>query len=171
MQDDKLAADEARRTVQHEAVKSNVEREVNADIAREAARPLHGEREVVNEVATEMRGRAIRERVDTERQIDTARGAARASQVVDYLFYVIYTVLVARFVLVLLAANTSNAFVQFVTAVSDPFYAPFRDIVRDPSSDGFTFSFSLLIAIGAYMVLHAGVNGLLRLFAHRKTSV
>lgn len=171
MHDEKLAADENRRIAQHEAVKTTVEDDVNARVAADAAQPRRGERQVINEVADDMRGRALRETVQTEREIDRARGAARGSQVVDYLFYVVYTLLVARFVLVLLDANRANGFVQFVNAVSDPFYAPFRDIVRDPSSNGFTFSFSILLAIAAYMVLHAGVNGLLRLVAHRKTSV
>jgi uncharacterized protein YggT (Ycf19 family) len=169
--DDKLAEDEARRSLQHDAVRTQVDSDVNAEIAGRAAAPLPGESAAVREVAQEMRGKALRDTVQTERQIDVARGAARGSQVVDYIFYVVYTVLIARFILVLLDANQRNAFVQFVNAISDPFYAPFRDIVRDPASDGFTFSFSILIAIAAYMVLHAGVNGLLRMLAHRKTSI
>jgi uncharacterized protein YggT (Ycf19 family) len=171
MQDDKLAADESRRIAQHEAVKATVEGDVNSKIAANATQPLSGERVVINEVAGEMRGRAIRETVQTERELDRARGAARGSQIIDYLFYVVYTVLFARFILVLLGANTANGFVQFVNTVSGPFYAPFRNIVRDPATDGFRFSFSILIAIAAYMVLHAGINGLLRMVAHRKTAV
>jgi uncharacterized protein YggT (Ycf19 family) len=171
MQDDKLAADESRRIAQHEAVKATVESDVNSKIAANATQPLSGERAVINEVAGEMRGRAIRETVQTERELDRARGAARGSQIIDYLFYVVYTLLGARFILVLLGANTANGFVQFVNTVSGPFYAPFRNIVRDPATDGFRFSFSILIAIAAYMVLHAGVNGLLRMMAHRKTAV
>lgn len=171
MHDDKLAADESRRIMQHEAVKSTVDDDVNARIASTATRPLRGEREVITEVADELRGRAIRDTVQTDRELDRARAAARGSQVVDYLFFVVYTVLLGRFVLVLLDANQANAFVQFVNTISNPFYAPFRDIVRNPSSDGFTFSFSILIAIAAYAVLHAAINGLFRMMAHRKTSV
>ncbi len=40
--DDKLAADEARRSVQHESVKAQVEGEVQAEIADQAQAPAAG---------------------------------------------------------------------------------------------------------------------------------
>jgi len=77
-----------------------------------------------------------------------------------------------RFLLALLAARSSAGFVQFIVAVSNPFYAPFRGIVASPSTDqGHTLLLPIVVAIIAYILLHLGINALLRLFAHRKTQI
>jgi hypothetical protein len=56
--------------------------------------------------------------------------------------------------------------------VTAPFYAPFRGIVGTPSVEGgFTLALPVLIAIVVYMLLHMGINGLLRMAAHRKTEI
>ncbi len=41
MDDNKLAADEARRSVQHDSVKAQVEGDVNAEIAQQASQAPH----------------------------------------------------------------------------------------------------------------------------------
>ena len=172
MQDDKLAADEARRLAQHEALKAGVEGDVNAEIAERADRTTRPEAERMEQVAGEFRGKAINEVVDTEREVERARGMARISQVVDYIFYVIYALLAIRFLLALLAARRSAGFVQLIYNVTDPFYAPFRGIVAEPTAEGGArFALSILLAIVVYVLLHLGINGLLRLIAHRKTEI
>ena len=172
MQDDKLAADEARRSMQHEALKAGVEGEVNAEIAARADRTTRPEAERMEQVAGEFRSKAIDEVVTTEREVERGRGAARISQVVDYIFYVIYALLAIRFLLALLAARRSAGFVQFIYTISAPFYAPFRGIVAEPTAEGGArFALSILLAIVVYAVLHLGINGLLRLIAHRKTEI
>ena len=55
---------------------------------------------------------------------------------------------------------------------SNPFYEPFRGIVSSPATgDGHTLVLPLVIAIIVYILLHLGINGLLRMFAQRKTAV
>jgi uncharacterized protein YggT (Ycf19 family) len=77
-----------------------------------------------------------------------------------------------RFLLALMAARSTAGFVRFVVAVSDPFYAPFRGIVASPQADGgHTLMLPIVVAIIAYVLLHLGINGLLRMFAHRKTEI
>lgn len=171
--DDKLAADEARRSVQHESVKANVEGEVQSEIAAEASQPVTaGEPERVRQVASEFRTKAVDEVIDTEREVERGRGAARISQIVDYIFYVIYALLGMRFLLALLAARSSAGFVQFIVTVTNPFYAPFRGIVASPRTDeGHTLLLPIVVAIIAYVLLHLAINGLLRMLAHRKTSI
>ncbi|HEY8188683.1 MAG TPA: YggT family protein [Pyrinomonadaceae bacterium] len=170
--DDKLAADEARRSVQHESVKSQVEGEVQAEIADHAQAPAAGESQKIKEVAGEFRSKAVNEVVDTEREVHRGRGAARVSQVVDYIFYVIYALLGMRFLLALLAARSNTGFVQFIVAVTNPFYLPFRGIVASPSTDqGHTLMMPIIIAIIAYLLLHLAINGILRMVAHRKTAI
>lgn len=172
MQDNKLAADEARREVQHESVKARVEGDVNAEIAARAERTTPAEAQQMEQVAGEFRGKAIDEVVGTEREVERARGMARVSQVVDYLFYVIYALLAIRLLLALLAARRTAGFVQLIHSVTDPLYAPFRGIVASPTAEGgYTLALPIVIALIVYALLHAGINGLLRLLAHRKTEI
>jgi len=173
MSDDKLAIEEARRAAQHDSVKSQVEGEVQAEIGERAAtKAAPGESQRIDQVAGEFRSKAVNEVVDTEREVQRSRGLARVSQIVDYIFYVIYALLGMRFLLALLAARSSAGFVQFVVTVSDPFYAPFRGIVASPQAgDGHTLMLPIVVAIIAYVLLHLGINGLLRMLAHRKTEI
>ncbi len=171
--DDKLAADEARRSVQHETVKAQVEGEVQSEIANQASQPATRDKpERIQQVAGEFRSKAVDEVVSTEREVERGRGAARVSQVVDYIFYVIYGLLGMRFLLALLAARSTAGFVQFIVTVTNPFYAPFRGIVASPSTDqGHTLLLPIVVAIIAYVLLHLAINGLLRMLAHRKTAI
>ena len=172
MEDNKLANEEARRAGQHGAVKSQVEGEVQAEIAERAAQTPPPEGERINQVAGQFRAKAVDEVVETEREVGRGRVAARVSQVVDYIFFVLYALLGLRFLLALLAARSSAGFVRFIVAVTDPFYRPFRGIVASPSTDsGHTLVIPLVIAIIVYVLLHLAINGLLRMIAHRKTAV
>jgi hypothetical protein len=172
MDDDKLALEEARRAGQHDLAKAQAEGEVQAEIAEQAAQTPRSERERIGALAGEFRAQAVDEVVETDRDVKRARGAARVSQVVDYIFFVIYGLLGLRFLLALLAARSSAGFVRFIVAVTDPFYRPFRGIVGSPTTDGgHTLMVPLIIAIVVYLLLHLAINGLLRIIAHRKTAV
>jgi hypothetical protein len=172
MNDDKLAFDEARRAAQHDAVKTQVEGEVHADIAEQAAQAPPRETNRVNALANDFRAKAVDEVVETERDVSRGRAAARVSQIVDYLFFILYALLGLRFLLALLAARSSAGFVRFIVAVTDPFYRPFRGIVGSPTTDsGHTLVLPLVIAIIVYVLLHLAINGLLRIIAHRKTAI
>jgi len=77
-----------------------------------------------------------------------------------------------RFLLALMAARSSAGFVQFIVTITNPFYAPFRGIVASPSTDqGHTLLLPIVVAMIAYVILHLAINGLLRMFAHRKTEI
>jgi hypothetical protein len=173
MNDDKLATEEARRAAQHGSVKSQVENEVQAEIGERAAvRTTADESQKIDHVAGEFRSKAVNEVVDTEREVERSRSLARVSQVVDYIFWIIYALLGMRFLLALLAARSSAGFVQFIVTVSNPFYVPFQGIVASPRTDGgHTLLLPIVIAIIAYALLHFAINGLLRMFAHRKTEI
>ena len=61
---------------------------------------------------------------------------------------------------------------QFIRAITGPFYAPFRGIVSSPTADGgATFVVPIVIAVVVYMMLHAAINGLLRMVGERKTTI
>jgi len=172
MNDDKLANEEARRAGQHGSVKAQVEGEVQAEIAERAAVAPPAEAEKIDQVAGDFRAKAVKEVVETEREVGRGRGAARVSQVIDYLFFVLYALLGLRFLLALLAARSGAGFVRFIVTVTDPFYEPFRGIVASPRTDGgHTLMMPLVVAIIAYVLLHLAINGILRMVAHRKTAV
>src|SRR4029453_14029602 len=158
MNDDKLALEEARRAAQHETVKAQVEGEVQAEISERAAqKTVPNEAQRIDNVAGQFKSKAVDEVIDTEQEVQRARGLARISQVVDYIFYVIYALLGMRFLLALLAARSSAGFVKFVVAVSDPFYAPFQGIVASPRTDaGHTLFLRIVVAIVVYFFLHLG---------------
>ena len=123
-------------------------------------------------IATDFRAKAVDEVVETEREVERARGLARVSQVVDYIFYLIYALLAIRLLLALMAARKSAGFTQFIYSVTDPFYAPFRGIVASPTTEnGSTLALPIVLALIVYALLHLGINGLLRLIAHRRTQI
>jgi hypothetical protein len=145
---------------------------VNADIADRAEHGAAAHGVSLDRVASDMRGGAISEVAGTGRELSRGRTVARVSQVTDYLFYLLYGLLGIRLVLSLVAARSGNGFVQFIDAVTNPFYSLFAGIVSSPTSDaGHTLVVPLIIALVVYALLHAAINGLLRMFVHRKTTV
>jgi len=169
--DNKVAIDEARRGTQHASMKAQVERDVNADIAHRAVQPTPAEASRLANVAGAFRGKAIDEVVGTDREVHRARSLARASQVLDYGFYVVYSLLTIRLVLALIGARQGAGFVQLIHAVTAPFYAMFRGIVASPTSGGNTLALPIVVALIVYAVLHIGIKALLRLIAHRRTEI
>lgn len=172
MVDNKLAEEEAHRTANYEAIKTEVKADVGGEIAAEAERPTVTQYEREKDIAVNMREKAINEVVETDREVERGRTAARISQIVDYVFFVIYGLLTIRLLLELFAARESAGFVKFVKSVTGLFYKPFEGIVASPSVEGgFTLALPIVIAIVVYMCLHLAINGILRMLAHRKTTV
>lgn len=171
VEDEKLAIDESRRVAHHEAMKGAVRSEVNERIAARADRLDPVDRAQADAVADEFRHKAVAEVVETESEIERARGVARISQVVDYLFYLIYAFIGLMILLDLMGANRSAGFYRFVSGVTSPLLAPFRGLIDDPSAAQVRFRFSYIVALIAYLLLHLAISGLLRLIAHRRTTV
>lgn len=82
---------------------------------------------------------------------------ARIKQVIYFIFGAINTLLIIRFVFLLLAANPASAFVRFVYALSQPFVAPFLGIFGEPVFDGSVIEWASLVAIAIYMLLAYGI--------------
>jgi hypothetical protein len=112
------------------------------------------------------------ELIETEVPVRDARRVAgrvsvlaRVSRVIDYLFGLLYALLLIRFVLVFFGARTGAGFFQIIRALTDVFYAPFQGLFPTTSIETGHFEWPLLVAVLGYMVLHAGIRGLLRLLA------
>lgn len=93
------------------------------------------------------------------------RTIALIARVLDYCFGLLYGVLAIRLVLELINARRTAGFYELIRSVTDPFYGPFKAIVPTDTVAGAHVVWPLAIAILAYMLLHAGLRGLLRLVA------
>ena len=160
--------DEERRMSSRQEVKASIDDDVNARIKRESARV---ESKELAGVAHELKQKSVREAAETERELGRGRTAARVSQIVDYLFYIIYGLIGLQFVLRLMGARPGNDFVQFVAGVSWPLLASFERIVGTPSVGAFQIQLSYLLALLVYILLHIAINGVFRIIAYRKVTV
>lgn len=171
VEDEKLAIDEARRVSSHESMKDAVRGEVHRDVISRAEQTDTPDRREAGELAGRLKEKATREVVETENEIERARGVARISQVIDYIFYLIYGIIGLEIILELIGANESNAFKNFIDMLAAPLVAPFAGLVDDPSRGQFQLRLSFMVALIVYLLLHLAINGLLRMIAHRKTTV
>ena len=87
------------------------------------------------------------------------------TQVVWYIFYVIETLLLFRFLLRLIGANPDAAFTQFIYALSLPFAGPFLYVIPAMQVAGTVFEWTTLLAMLVYWVLAWGI---VRLFVMGK---
>jgi len=91
----------------------------------------------------------------------TVRPLYRGTQIVWYIFYVVETLLLFRFLLRLIGANPDAAFTQLIYALSYPFAGPFLYVVRSTQVSGSVFEWTTLIAMLVYWVLAWGIVRLL----------
>src|SRR5262249_52520239 len=169
--DEKLAVDEARRTAQHESIKGEVREKVHADISREVDHSTPAERTGTAALADSLRRKAFEEVAASDTELERGKAFARVSQVVDYIFYLVYGIIGLEIVLDALGAHRSAGFKRFVDALAAPLLAPFQGLMSDPGVGRFRFMLSYVVALIVYILVHVAVNGLLRLFVQRKTAV
>lgn len=169
--DEKLAADEARKLQQHEAVKGEVREKVHAEISRQADDIRPREQQTAEALAGSLKRSAVREVAETEASIARARTIARVSQVVDYVFFLIYGIIALEIVLEALGARDNAGFKQFIDTLSAPLLAPFEGLMADPGAGSSRFMISYVVALIVYFLIHLAVKGLLRLFVQKKTTI
>jgi uncharacterized protein YggT (Ycf19 family) len=173
-EDEKLAFDESRRMADHAAVKGAVRSSVREQIAQDAERARSQGAppgEPAGALVDRFRGQAVSEVVQTDQEIGRARVVARISQLVDYIFCLIYGLIGLMILLDLVGANRGAGFYQLISRLTSPLLAAFRGLVDDPSAEHVRFRLSYLVALFVYALLHVAINGMLRIIAHRRTSV
>jgi hypothetical protein len=84
---------------------------------------------------------------------ESTKPAYRATQIVWYVAGIIETILGLRFILRLLGANPAAGFVDIIYTLSQPFVAPFENIVRNARVEGSVFDWNTLIAMAVYWML------------------
>jgi uncharacterized protein YggT (Ycf19 family) len=153
-------------------VKAQIGGEVAAEIAEVATTPRAEDAPRIEAVGTALRKRAVDDVLEGDRDERVVRALARASQVVNYLFGVVYVLLAMRFALALMAARSGAAFARFVLTVTDPLYEPFRAIIASEDlGTGHRVVLPIVVAIIVYLLVHLGVHMLLRGVAQRRSSV
>jgi uncharacterized protein YggT (Ycf19 family) len=171
MNPDRVAEDEARRISQHERIKGKLEEDVHARIEREAASSTPADEVDVRGVASGLKRKAAEEVRETENELARARSLGRTSQVVDYVFVLIYGLIGLEIVLELLGARQSSGFKRLLDDVTWPMLAPFRGLMPDPAVGSLQLMLSYIVALIVYFMLHRAINGLLRLFVERKSRI
>jgi uncharacterized protein YggT (Ycf19 family) len=166
-----IADDEARRLAQHEVVKSSLEKGLHDRIAQEAASSSPAEEAEMKSVAAGLKHKATAQVTETEAELQRARRVTRIAQVGEYAFYLIYGLIGLEIVLELLGARQASGFKRLLDSVTWPFLAPFRGLMADPSVGSMRLMLSYVAALVVYFLLHMALNGLLRLFAQRKSSI
>jgi hypothetical protein len=123
-------------------------------------------------MAEEVKDKAVAEVRDAAHIEQRRKSLARLVQIIDFLFSVVYVLLGTRLALGMMAANSEAGFVQLIRTMTDPFYAMFRGVVASPTVEGgYTFALPILVAIGAYALLHWGVRSLAKLAAYRSSEI
>ena len=93
----------------------------------------------------------------------------RVARVIDYLFGLLYSLLIVRLVLEFFGARNGTGFVKIIDDVTDVFYNPFKGIFPitsvDMSAAAGHIVWPLVVCIVAYMLLHGAIRGLLGLLA------
>lgn len=154
-----------------ERVIARVGDEVEADVAARAAVASPAEPARIEKVADKLREHALDDVRRTDRDQRAALIAARMAQVVDYVFCLVYGLLGVRFLLALVGARAGAGFTRFIHTITDPVYAPFRNIVDHVRFGDGRVELSLAIAFVAYGVLHLAIRGVLKMIATRRTTV
>lgn len=95
---------------------------------------------------------------ETVSQHTSTPGVVVFQRIVWYVTGIIIALLVLRLILLMLAANDTNAFVGFIYALSGFFAAPFFGIFSyQPTYGQFTFEVSTMVAIVIYALIGWGV--------------
>jgi uncharacterized protein YggT (Ycf19 family) len=171
MDPEKVAADESRRIAQHERIKGKLEEDVHARIAQEASEASPAERAEVESVAARLKHKATAEVAETETELERARRSMRISQVVDYVFFLVYGLIGLEIALELFGARQSSGFKRFLDTITWPLLAGFRGLMPDPAVGSLQLMLSYIVALVVYFFLHRAAIRLLRLFAERKESL
>jgi len=169
--DDKLAADEERRIAQQEELKGVVDHEIRSEVEQRAAQASPTEQREADALAAGFKRKAVADIAQTDAEIERARDVARISQVIDYVFYLIYGIILLEIVLDLAGAREGNGFRRLIDGLATPLLSPFRGLLEDLAKGQFRLKLSFIFALIVYLLVHMAINGLLRMFAHRKTAV
>jgi len=120
----------------------------------------------VQETTTQPNGARV-ERHNVSRSTQTS-GVVVAQRVIWFIVGVINTLVAIRFVLLLLGANQSAGFVDFIYGITAVLVAPFVGIFGQPVFGQFMFDWSSILAIVVYSLIAWGLAKLMTLTRPRE---
>jgi uncharacterized protein YggT (Ycf19 family) len=94
--------------------------------------------------------------------------SGRPYAIVYYILNVVELLLLLRLIFKALGANASNAFVNFLYAITQPFVAPFIGIFRQPAAQGSVLEWSTIIAMIVYAIVAYAIVQLLIVASSRR---
>lgn len=86
----------------------------------------------------------------------------RITSVVWFITFVILSIILLRFIMLIINANEENGFVSWVYGTSEFFVRPFLGITNDPSFNGAVFEVNSLIAMLIYILIIYGILQLVK---------
>ena len=97
---------------------------------------------------------------------------ATVERLVVFVFSLIELLIVARIVLLLVAARESNSIVSFIYSVSDIFVAPFRGIlgINEVQAGAAALDVAALVALVGWIIIELIVVALIRVFRPAATA-
>ena len=147
------------------------EHAVEARIEEVAAGRSSAEQAELGSIAAGLKHRAAAELLETEADLARARRLARAVQLLDYAFFLVYSLVGLEIGLELLGARQSSGFKQFLDVVTRPLLGPFRGLMPDPALGPLQLMLSYVVAALVYALLHQALRKLLRLLADRRATL
>lgn len=90
----------------------------------------------------------------------------KGTQIVWYILGLLEVLMVFRFILKLLAANSGAGFTKFIYGSTQIFVAPFNNVFKLSRVDGSIFEWTTLLAMFVYWLIAWGI---IRLFLMSKT--
>jgi YggT family protein len=89
--------------------------------------------------------------------------ARKAQQIVWYFFGIVETLLALRFILLAVGANRANPFFNFVTNLTNPFVAPFANLVETPRLGSSILELGTIFAMIIYLLVAYALARLLEI--------
>ena len=115
----------------------------------------------VQESTTQADGAQVQQR--TVSTTTRSPGVVMAQRVIWFIVGVVNVLIAIRFVLLLLGANHSAGFVDFIYGITDVLVAPFVGIFGAPTYGRFMFAWSSVIAVVVYSLIAWGIVKLITL--------
>jgi uncharacterized protein YggT (Ycf19 family) len=157
--------DDIHRIEQHENMKDRLRKDVHQEIQESVDSRTPEEKSKVAAVADQMKSKAIGEIGRTEAELDRAKKFTLIGRVVDFLFYLAYSLIGMEIVLSMMGARSSSGFKQFLDTVTAPLLAPFRGLLFDPGVGPFRLMLSYIFALVFFLFLQFAIRRFLKLMA------
>ena len=115
----------------------------------------------VHEAVTQPNGVQVNQH--TVSRTSSTPGIVLAQRIIWFIVGLIDVIIAIRFILLLLGANQSAGFVDFIYGISSIFVAPFVGIFGEPVYGKFLFEWSSILAIIVYSLIAWGIAKLITL--------